>query len=68
MTVADNGTGLPPGFDLSQATSLGLQIVRTLVVAELGGSLQIGDREGGGTIVSVQLPIAPVPAGPGAKA
>jgi two-component sensor histidine kinase len=68
VTVADNGTGLPPGFDLSQATSLGLQIVRTLVVAELGGSLQIGDREGGGTIVSVELPIAPVPSGPGAKA
>jgi hypothetical protein len=38
------------------------------VVAELGGSLQIGDREGGGTIVSVELPIAPVPSGPGAKA
>jgi two-component system, sensor histidine kinase PdtaS len=68
VTVADNGTGLPPGFDLSQATSLGLQIVRTLVVAELGGSLQIGAREGGGTIVSVELPIEPVPAGPGAKA
>jgi two-component system, sensor histidine kinase PdtaS len=68
VTVADNGTGLPPGFDLSQATSLGLQIVRTLVVAELGGSLQIGDREGGGTIVSVELPVAPIPAGTGAKA
>jgi two-component system, sensor histidine kinase PdtaS len=62
VTVADNGTGLPPGFDLDQATSLGLQIVRTLVVAELGGSLEIGRRDGGGTIVSVELPIEPVPA------
>jgi two-component system, sensor histidine kinase PdtaS len=68
VTVADNGTGLPPGFDLSQATSLGLQIVRTLVVGELGGSLEIGDREGGGTLVSVELPIEPVPAGAGERA
>ena len=62
VSVADNGAGLPPGFDLDQATSLGLQIVRTLVVGELGGSLEIGRRHGGGTIVSVELPIEPVPA------
>jgi two-component system, sensor histidine kinase PdtaS len=60
--VADNGVGLPPGFDLDQATSLGLQIVRTLVIGELGGSLAIGSQDGGGTIVSVELPIEPVPA------
>jgi two-component sensor histidine kinase len=62
VSVADNGVGLPPGFDLDQATSLGLQIVRTLVVGELGGSLEIGSRHGGGTIVSVELPIEAVPA------
>jgi hypothetical protein len=62
VSVADNGVGLPPGFDLDQATSLGLQIVRTLVIGELGGSLAIGSRDGGGTIVSVELPIEPVPA------
>jgi two-component sensor histidine kinase len=62
VSVADNGTGLPPGFDLDKATSLGLQIVRTLVVGELGGSLEIGAWDGGGTIVSVELPVAAVPA------
>jgi two-component sensor histidine kinase len=62
VSVADNGSGLPAGFDLDQATSLGLQIVRTLVIGELGGSLHIGRREGGGTIVSVELPVEPVPA------
>ena len=36
VTVADNGTGFPDGFDLEHAPSLGLQIVRTLVVGELG--------------------------------
>ena len=37
VTVADNGVGLPEGFDLDSATGLGLQIVRTLVVSELAG-------------------------------
>jgi two-component sensor histidine kinase len=58
MTVADNGTGLPAGFDLDSATSLGLQIVRTLVISELGGRLEIRPRAGGGTEVLVDLPLA----------
>ncbi|HUZ23102.1 MAG TPA: histidine kinase N-terminal domain-containing protein [Streptosporangiaceae bacterium] len=58
--VVDNGVGLPADFDLDKADSLGLQIVRTLVVAELGGRLEIGPNEGGGTAVQVELPIQPV--------
>jgi two-component system, sensor histidine kinase PdtaS len=57
VTVADNGTGFPVGFDLEQATSLGLQIVRTLVVGELGGTLSISARNGGGTCVRLELPL-----------
>jgi two-component sensor histidine kinase len=57
VSVADNGTGLPPDFDLDTTTSLGLQIVRTLVVAELGGTLDIGPHDGGGTMVRVDLPV-----------
>jgi two-component system, sensor histidine kinase PdtaS len=57
VSVADNGMGLPPDFDLDRTGSLGLQIVRTLVVAELGGRLDIGPHEGGGTLVRVELPI-----------
>jgi two-component sensor histidine kinase len=64
VSVADNGRGLPPDFDLDKTTSLGLQIVRTLVVGELGGCLEIGAREGGGTIVSVTLSVAPDQADP----
>jgi two-component system, sensor histidine kinase PdtaS len=60
VSVADNGVGLPADFDLDKATSLGLQIVRTLVVAELGGQLEIGPHDGGGTIVVVELPIEPL--------
>jgi two-component sensor histidine kinase len=61
VMVADTGSGLPPGFDLHSATSLGLQIVRTLVVAELGGSLEITDRPGGGTLVVLDLPVEIAP-------
>ena len=61
VMVADTGSGLPPGFDLHSATSLGLQIVRTLVVAELGGSLEITDRPGGGTLVVIDLPVEIAP-------
>jgi two-component sensor histidine kinase len=64
VTVADNGAGLPPDFDLESSASLGLQIVRTLVVAELGGRLAITPRPGGGTIVVVDLPMEPDPGAP----
>jgi two-component sensor histidine kinase len=55
VTVADSGIGLPEGFDLESATSLGLQIVRTLVVGELGGRLRMVPRPGGGTQAVVEL-------------
>jgi two-component sensor histidine kinase len=57
VTVTDSGAGLPPGFDLENTTSLGLQIVRTLVVGELGGQLSLTQRPGGGTIAIVDLPV-----------
>ena len=58
VTVADNGPGFPDGFDLESTTSLGLQIVRTLVVSELGGTLDISARPGGdGTSVRLDLPL-----------
>ena len=61
VTVADTGVGLPEGFELDSATSLGLQIVRTLVVGELGGRLRITPRPGGGTEALVDLPIGNEP-------
>jgi two-component sensor histidine kinase len=57
VTVSDSGVGLPAGFDLESTTSLGLQIVRTLVVAELGGQISITPRPGGGTVAVVDLPV-----------
>jgi len=57
VTVSDNGAGLPADFDLDSAPSLGLQIVRTLVLTELRGRLAIEPRPEGGTRVLVELPL-----------
>ncbi len=59
VTVADNGAGLPDDFDLDSTTSLGLQIVRTLVIGELGGTLDISARAEGGTTVQLEVPLPP---------
>jgi len=57
LLIDDDGVGLPEGFDLESATSLGLQIVRTLVVGELGGRLRVIPRPGGGTEAVVDVPV-----------
>ncbi len=57
VAVHDNGRGLPEGFSLEKSDRLGLQIVRTLVSAELDGSLGMRDVDGGGTVVVLRLPI-----------
>ncbi|GAB2866891.1 PAS domain-containing sensor histidine kinase [Actinoallomurus bryophytorum] len=57
VVVADNGVGLPEGFDVESAASLGLQIVRTLIVGELGGVLELRRRDGGGTEVTLDIPL-----------
>jgi two-component sensor histidine kinase len=56
VIVADDGAGLPGDFDV-EATGLGLQIVRTLIVGELGGRLAFRSRVGGGTEVVLDVPL-----------
>ncbi|MGH8839111.1 MAG: sensor histidine kinase [Jiangellaceae bacterium] len=57
VAVDDDGRGLPRGFDAEESGRLGLQIVRTLVVGELGGTLDVGPRRDGGTRVVMDLPV-----------
>jgi two-component sensor histidine kinase len=60
VSVIDDGAGLPPGFRADASDRLGLQIVRTLVSAELGGSIELDERGDGqsGTTAVVTMPIA----------
>jgi two-component system, sensor histidine kinase PdtaS len=55
VIVGDDGRGLPEGMDLDRSTGLGLQIVRTLVDSELGSTLQVRPRPGGGTEAVIKL-------------
>jgi two-component system, sensor histidine kinase PdtaS len=58
VTIRDDGVGLPADFASEKSDRLGLQIVRTLVSAELGGSVDFHRRERGGgadAVVSMAL-------------
>ena len=57
IVVHDDGRGLPEGFSLEKADRLGLQIVRTLVSAELDGSLGMHASPEGGTDVVLRVPL-----------
>jgi two-component sensor histidine kinase len=58
VEVVDDGVGLPDGFVLERSERLGLQIVRTLVVSELGGALRIEPRtDGPGTRAALDVPL-----------
>ena len=61
VVVHDDGRGLPDGFSLEKSDRLGLQIVRTLVSAELDGSLGMHDVPTGGTDVVLRVPIGRLP-------
>ncbi len=57
VVIHDDGRGLPPGFSLEKSDRLGLQIVRTLVGAELGGSLGLHPSPDGGTDAVLRVPL-----------
>ncbi|HJY24069.1 MAG TPA: ATP-binding protein, partial [Actinomycetes bacterium] len=61
VVVADTGVGLPDDFDPEESSRLGLQIVRTLVTVELGGTFDIGTQPGGGTRVIIDIPLPGTP-------
>ena len=53
LEVADDGVGLPEGFDHVKNSNLGLSIVRTLVENDLRGEFSIEPREERGTLAKV---------------
>jgi two-component system, sensor histidine kinase PdtaS len=60
VEVRDDGLGLPEGFDIEKTSSLGLSIVRDLVVSQLEGTismLPVPVADGGGTSVAISVPV-----------
>ena len=57
VVISDDGRGLPGGFSLERSDRLGLQIVRTLVTAELDGSIGLHPGQGGGTDAVLRVPL-----------
>jgi two-component sensor histidine kinase len=70
IRVLDNGAGLAPDFDITSATGLGLSIVRTLVTAELGGTIvmrqatasdyadsDVSTDGGSGAVIELSVPL-----------
>lgn len=54
ITVIDDGKGIGTAAD--ESTGLGLDIVRSLIVDDLGGEFSIADRRGGGTRAKAMVP------------
>lgn len=57
MELYDDGCGLPEGFDMMKTRSLGLQIIRTLVADDMGGSFELYNQ--GGTHAKITIPRDP---------
>ena len=55
VTVRDNGVGLPDGFSVNGTSTLGLSIVRGLVIAQMGGAISMYND--GGTVVELAIPV-----------
>jgi two-component system, sensor histidine kinase PdtaS len=60
IEVRDDGLGLPEGFEIEGTTSLGLSIVRDLVVSQLEGEISMAAvpaSQGGGTRAAISVPL-----------
>ena len=60
VTVWDNGSGMPEGFDVYRTGSLGLSLVRDLINGQLAGRITMSSD--GGTRASLTVPL-PEPEG-----
>jgi hypothetical protein len=46
MTVADNGPGLPPGFEIAKTQTLGLKLVNFLAVHQMRAKVEVNTENG----------------------
>ena len=57
VEIADNGIGLPDGFDMEKESSLGLTLIRTLVNQLKGTGEYKSDKESTGTKFLLRFPL-----------
>jgi two-component sensor histidine kinase len=57
LKVTDNGRGLPLDFDLDRNQGLGLELVQTMVVEDLGGTFTLKNASDGGSEAIVGVPL-----------
>jgi two-component sensor histidine kinase len=58
LRVVDDGVGVPEGFQIEDASGLGLSIVRSLVTSQMEGSIEMRTSPAGrGTEVDVRVPL-----------
>ena len=58
LSIADDGIGLPEGFQITGHKSLGLKIIKTMAESDLQGSFTLTNRSEGGTLALVKIPKA----------
>lgn len=58
IDLSNDGEALPAKFDATRAHSLGLQIVRTLIAGDMGGSFALTTGGDGRTHATITLPAA----------
>lgn len=56
LSIADDGVGLPSGFQITGRKSLGLKIIKTMAESDLQGSFTLTNRPEGGTLALVRIP------------
>jgi two-component sensor histidine kinase len=55
LTVSDSGVGFPDNYDPEQATTLGIQMVKTFVEYQLDGRYEI-ETGSAGTTWTIRFP------------
>lgn len=55
MSLGDDGVGLPEGFTIGSTKSLGMVLIQTLVVHQLGGTLELNRKNGTEYLISFPL-------------
>lgn len=51
ITISDNGVGLPAGIDVMKTETIGLRLVRNLVIRQLNGTLELNREHGAQFII-----------------